>query len=96
MPYLIETYKPANGNLRLIDINKDALYSTKKDALEAIAALLIEQAEDNNKLLGWHAEALESQVMDLDTDDRILAQPHQYNYIYKAAKYGKRAIINMP
>lgn len=98
MPYLIESWSlNIEGNAMLLrDINTQTVFNTKKETVPVINALFAEQKEDNNKLMGMYAEQLYSQLMDLDTNDRILREPKPYAYYFRAAKYTKAQIKRIP
>ena len=92
MPFIIEIYKSD----RLVNIDTCSLYETKEQALAAIVALNAEQVEMNAEIDEIYANELELSLSDTDTNDRIPRKLPYYNYIYKAAKYSKRAISKMP
>ncbi len=95
MPYLIETYKNRNNALSLVNVDTCTLFENKDDAIKCIALLLEEQKTDNEYLVNEYTARLQSQVMDMDTEDRILREPTLYAYIYKVAKYSTRQIKRM-
>ena len=95
MPYVIETYKNRNNALALVNVDTSTTFEDKIEAQKVINDLLEEQTRDNEYLMNEYANRLEAQIMDLDTEDRILREPTLYNYIYKVAKYSKRQIKNM-
>jgi len=97
MPYLIEIYsKSLDGKLILRNIDQFNVYETKAETIPAIQAMYAEQVSDNNVLMQDYYSRLESQLLDQDTEDRILREPKPYAYIFKAAKYSKAAIKKIP
>ena len=98
MPYLIEPYGLSldGSKLLLKDIDTQNVYNDKETATAQIAAKVAEQIEDNNQLIEWYTDQLQAQVMDENTEDRILREPKLYNYTFKVAKYSKAAIKRIP
>lgn len=92
MPFVIETYRVD----RLVNIDTCNLYDTKEQALTAISALNAEQVEMNKEIDEMYLNELKVSLSDEDTNDRIPRKLPYYNYIYKAAKYSKRAISKIP